>query len=924
MSQGKISGDPSEHSHESSETNLVNMSHAQIVNSLPGKTWIEKLRIAYEDVTGSIENDISLDKWNKSNLKYLIEDSILSDDQMIEYFQQIDANTDYNISWSELVAYIMMHQKNLTSGNIDKKLNLSFFAPDEVTIQKNKRSARCLRARYIHALEQIITLTETTLTFWSLECIPIRTFTDKDKFVDFCCLDSIFKLAIAKQNRQIIFYDLRNHSKLNYFISATLDSNAVQHYNSDETRAAIANCRRRRIPLFNTPTAMESLPEYPILFIGDQEGRVEVFHVHGSRAGKSEWTSTRIKHAKIHNQAVSQILYIPQLDVFASSSIDGTLAIWHFSLKTNDLNIEQVFKEPNHLPIISFCYEHRTRDYIYNTPSHCFGIWRTGTLHSQTVETSTQVVSTMTIATLSPESSFLVTITKNNFFSIYRIPNMEPCGNWFMGLQHELCPPTAALCTGDYLYLVGAFVSSWKVENGSGEGLRACTNPIVNVHVNSLFKKVLTCDNRATIASWDLLSGLKEFSYTLEEKDAIVSCFALDTSQRRAAVGYSNGLVHIVTANSGSILFSIEPAQLEGSCHALLFAQIFGNKKLLCSNGNRSVVLFSDIQGNRMAFHRNFVGHTENIISMAVLKERVIVTIGSEKEMFLWSVTQQNPLVKYSLPGDPTIVVDIPTSSDTFLAGDTSGSIHILRLDYPTPIKSIDVFGMSISSAITSLYISKTTPYIFIANMHGYMKIMSIEPDGSYTDHKMFRPHPMGIINCSLSEQDKVMVTAGLDQEVKMWNIEQLQCIGTIGFMKKWKLNDPKTWSGSSVPEDPVHFQKPDESVEEEEFPEEEEKIKRPPPINIDALPLPEFTYEGTRNMLDTSEEQNEDGKKLIEKVVLSMKEPPKSARVIKPVVPKMTFADLIESRHMENTITFMQTCREIKPTYAKYGIKKV
>lgn len=922
MSQGKSLAAPSETSHESAALNLVNMTHEQIVNNLPGKTWIEKLRVAFEEAANSNGQEVCLERWTKSNLKYLIEDTILSDEQMTEYFSQIDANTDFVISWNELVAYIMMHQKNLTGSNIDKKLNLTFFAPDEVTIQKNKRSSTCLRARYIHALEQIITLTETTLTFWNMECIPIRSFTDKEKFVDFCCLDSIFKLAIAKQNRQIIFYDLRNHSKLNYFISATLDSNAVQHYNSDETKLAISNCKRRRIPLFNTPTAMESLPEYPYLFIGDQEGRIEVFHVHGSRAGKSEWTSTRIKHAKVHTQAVSQILYIPQLDVFTSSSIDGTLAIWHFSLKTNKLSIEQVFKEPNRLPITSFCYEHRTRDYIYNTPSHCFGIWRTGTLHSQTVETNTQLISTMTIATLPPESSFLVTITKNNFFSLYRIPNMEPCGNWFMGLQHELCPPTAALCTGDMLYLVGAFVSAWKVENGNGTGLRACTNPIVNVHVNTLFKKVLTCDNHATIASWDMLTGEKEFSFSLEEKDATVTCFAIDTSQRRTAVGYDNGLVHIVTANSGSILYTIEPSQLEGGCHALLFAQIFGNRKLLCSNGNKSVVLFADIQGNRMAFHRNFVGHTENVESMAVLKERVIVTLGSEKEMFLWSVPQQNPLIKYQLPGEPTIAADIPSSSDTFLAGDMTGCIHVMRLDSPTPIKTIDVFGMSINSPITSIVIMKTRPYIYLSNMHGYMKIMNVEADGSFTEHHTFRPHPMGIINVCASEQDRVFVTAGLDQDVKMWTMDPVNCIGVIGLMRKWKINEPKTWFGHAIEIDPVHFQKPEQHVEEEDHSEEEE-IRRPPP-SFRELPPIVFTYEGAREALDTSEEQVADGKKLFDKVLMGLKEPPKTARVIKPQIPKITFADLIESRHMENTISFMQTCREIKPKYSKYGIKKL
>ena len=54
--------------------------------------------------------------------------------KMVEYFSQIDANT--HISLSELVAYLMMHQKSLIGGLTDKKLKPVYSAPDALTIKK--------------------------------------------------------------------------------------------------------------------------------------------------------------------------------------------------------------------------------------------------------------------------------------------------------------------------------------------------------------------------------------------------------------------------------------------------------------------------------------------------------------------------------------------------------------------------------------------------------------------------------------------------------------------------------------------------------------------------------------------------------------------------------------------------------------------
>ena len=64
--------------------------------------------------------------------------------------------------------------------------------------------------------------------------------------------------------------------------------------------------------------------------------------------------------------------------------------------------------------------------------------------------------------------------------------------------------------------------------------------------------------------------------------------------------------------------------------------------------------------------------------------------------MFLWSPQAQNTIVHYNLTNDPTLAIDIPNNNEVFLSADVNGFVYIMRLESPTPIKSINVFNMYI------------------------------------------------------------------------------------------------------------------------------------------------------------------------------------------------------------------------------------
>jgi hypothetical protein len=129
----------------------------------------------------------------ESRLLQVISKEIISDERWSAFFQQIDANYNQLISWNELFDYLMCQQRSLAAVTFDKKVRLVPVAPDLVSAHSFQWTTRCLRVRYIHFLEEIVSLTQSSLRFWTLKCELVPQFKDIGNFVDFCSIRSLWK-----------------------------------------------------------------------------------------------------------------------------------------------------------------------------------------------------------------------------------------------------------------------------------------------------------------------------------------------------------------------------------------------------------------------------------------------------------------------------------------------------------------------------------------------------------------------------------------------------------------------------------------------------------------------------------------------------------------------------------------------------------
>jgi len=751
---------------------------------------------------------------------------------------------------------MMFLKKSISGAGLEKSLKITYVALSEAAVRRHIRSSVCLRSALIPALSQVVSLSAMQMKFYRIgDCVPVRVFQDRGVFVDFAYMPCIYRIAIAKQNRQVVFYDIRTNEKHPFVISASLYAAEVPRMGIGEARIASRWCHRRRIPLFNTPTAICAVPDEPTLFVGDETGRIEVFTMFMSRDAKHDWEASLVHSVKMHRDAVVQVTHCPGLDRYVSAASDGTIVVWRFDGKVGRIERESVFREPARLGIRSFVYDARTRDVVYTTTAHCFGVWRVYTTHQQTVVTNSQIIATLAVFQMSADNSFLIYVTQDNFVAVYRMPGMEPAGSWYMGLQHELRAPTGAVIFSNYLFLVGAFMSCWKIENAECDGLTPHSARMVTVLANDIFRSVISIDRRGDVNNWSVANGAKQFSYNVGIPG--VTCAALDLQKRRLGVGYSDGRLKIVAANTGSELCEIDKTFVDIGCACIEFAAVFGKKAVLVGTGSKAIVMFEDISGNRCRYWRSFVGHQDALSMATVIKGNLLVSVGLEHEMFLWNILQQNPIMKFQLPDDPTVVVDLAGDPNTFIAGDVAGGIHFLTKDSPRPYASINAFGLAVKSPITTMSVISPYPLVVAGNGHGYVKYW-MWSGSELREIRRFRAHGEPVRAVSISQQRRVVATMGGDEMIRLWSVEPFGMIGAFGTGTSWQANHVDTWeSRTPLDDDPVHFIARSELAIEAArgATREEEEKEEPREACVPEIEVTPFSFGELAELLDSRED---------------------------------------------------------------------
>jgi WD40 repeat protein len=630
----------------------------------------------------------------------------------------------------------------------------------------------------------------------------VRQFTDVGNFVDFCYLHSLWKLAIAKENRTIIFYDLRTHTKLVFYISATIDDRQIPRLSLTQSKDFLRKGRNMHGPLFNIPASIESISKTEVFCVGDDSGLIEFFRLSHS-ARDYAWETKKLAHRKVHKDAVTQISYIESYDSLISSSDDGTLVMWQFSEKDSIWAMSCSFTDPQRLSIPSFVFDLRTHAVVYTTSGHCLGCWKVFSTQHIVADIHGEMISAIGAVQVSDEATFVVTVSESNFFATYTTPSLELTGSWYMSVHHALCSPTATLFLREHLYLVGSYLSCWHCESGDSDGLPPHRHPLVGALANDIFMRILSCDEMGNIHNWDSATANKGSTFSFPVEDAIVSCFQLDDLNRRVVMGYSSGAIKVIAVSSGSVLTEVSPDHIENGCNWVIFAKIRTGKFIAVANGRKQIVVLEDLPGNRVKLHRILCGHREQVSRVVNLKKEFLLSIGMGKELFLWDAKSSHPNMMFRLLDEPCAACDL-ASPKNFIVGDVTGMLHFMALDVPRPLMSIDPFEIKGRVPITAISPLLKGLAVVVANRAGYLRFVEVQQ--GMIPRSLYRTHVAAVDQISISEKFQFLVTSGRDQEVRAWFIQPFRYMGELGKHRKWNVEDPNTWPSSPCEIDPRDF----------------------------------------------------------------------------------------------------------------------
>ena len=777
---------------------------------IPGDDWIDKLKFAFHEADLGNKGAVTMEEWMGSRLRFVVSNEKLTDEAFREFFLQVDANGDNVITWHELADYLMGQQRSMNSAGFDKKLRLVNIGPDLGKTRKYKRTTRCLRVMFIGYLEQMASLTQSALSFWTWNYELERQFTDTGEFVDFCYLKTQVRLAIAKATRCVIFYDLKTHTKLPFYVSATIDRTIIPKLSLRQSRKIMTRMRKEQSPLFHIPTAIEATFDEPLFYVGDQEGRIEVFKVFLSPIDNFTWEVERVGQRKIHKAAVTQIRHVPDLDGFVSSSDDGEIIIWTFREETASFLISYQFSVPGNLSIPMFVYDNRTNSIVFATSAHTLGCWKVYTNQRVFKDVPhSQTISAMASVQISQDASFIVTVSENKFFSTYIAPALELTGNWPLPYHHSLCAPTNAFFMKGNLYLVGSYLSCWQCQSADCDGLQPHVGHVVAALANDVFARVISCDDRGDMLNWEFANGKRSLHFELEEKDATLNCMQSDQLGRRLVLGYSNGTVKVLAASSGSVLASADKGVVNNGCNWCVFATLDKKRYIVAANGEKQIMLFEDSIGEKLVFLKSYRSHQELISRLVTLKDEYLLSIGMGHEMFLWDGKINIPCLRFEVPNNPTCATDT-CLPDRFAVGDVAGLIHIMSLTMPTPIQTVNPFGMSKVIPITAITATKVAPFLAVGNRYGYIRMIQIKEE-SLILRPLFRGHPEAIEALSVSEKYQFVVSCGRDDEIRLWFIHPFGYIGELGKHRKWEIGDKSTWPEKPLDLDPKDFSAPEQ-----------------------------------------------------------------------------------------------------------------
>lgn len=583
----------------------------------------------------------------------------LTEEEIETLFMKVDANCDGVVDWEEYVTYNLMEyqEKNqmiemmrekpfpvetrdVPSRHRDVIVRIAFLP----SIQKRavpKDSIDYSNGRYVTLSKEGI------LIFWTLKMKRIRSFNTHSGMdratqpwlTDMVCMYNVNMIAVTSTDRDIIIFDLQ----ANKFI---------KKYHI----VGIENC----ITTMYFWANMRDL-NYAVLLWGDTAGNTFAVKFDsslrggpfGAVAGKDLYKKVSLpevirgffigarayKFNRVHDDWVSQIGYIPELDCVVSccQSTNNSLYLADIEKK----KISSVFKVNK--GILSFDYCPHNNIIVTGGMDYLVRVWN-------------PYVNSKAIVVLKghskPITHVIINSSKNQIFSIdkgksIRVFDMkdQTCIQQLSGRVVKLGPfsisticfnpvtQTLLLGTNQIAMLEKHFEEENRIE------VTSHNKPIFAALYNRTFRFVVSACYDSVVSVWDVRTGEKVMQFINAHKRTErgvdipieISAMTFDGPERRLITGARDGSVKVWNFNNGACLqtFNI-PGGLD------VTGLVSTRHRIYVTGWSRAVYVYID--GGGEEYRKEWkVKHNEDIICMSYTGPNIIATGSYDGDIVIWS-----------------------------------------------------------------------------------------------------------------------------------------------------------------------------------------------------------------------------------------------------------------------------------------------
>ena len=810
--------------------------------------FIRELREAFDKSDTRQLGRLTLEQWRVSTLRMIIREEQISEDEYEKFFYRIDADFDGEISWNELVHYLM---KEISGVDLGKNNDVAqFIQKSLVPIHARHQMHREMVSHVMYSPRtcEYITLSQDSIRFWSPADLTFRrAIVEPGLFGAMVPFENSLLLAVATTSRRLLFYDLDNLVPLPVEVSASPSANAIQQMSRRDAEHALEVLDSPSIPMFNIPTVMLLADVYTseagvtTFFVGDDQGVIEVYEVRApQRRNGKDYQIERIARQAIHQGAITQISKLDMPNMYASSSWDHTLKFWSFNIgpSLEDERMGQKKKkqkegtedEKGHFRVLKvFTDEGPISSFVYSELQKVLatcGIGRDAFIWSISPAKKIAKLSghyNMLAKVLEYETTkgdrYLMTMTVKKEFRLWDAVNYRLVREW---TDPALLRPenkySAAMF--DYkrhaLITAGGDIAKWCEDINAvneSEELRTHNRPIIGCMYSKQFKQIVTVDSRCGIKVWSITQGKNTSNHqepwTLESPE--LTAATLDGSGRRMITTSFKNNALLWNYNSGTVLADLKLKKPRGLITRMTTAYINGREFLIRAGWDKTISLFNEFEPCKYELYREFRAHTDDI-SAIVGYQTGLLSGSVNGELFSWSLDTNTPIAGIKLETNSCIECMDMFEQHIFI-GDSNGYLHICHLPKLNITDTIAAHGIIVPHAISAMHCDVKRKFLYTADTLGYVKKwrLLINEENVLLDvcGSIVRCHNDEITTILAVHNGQFVVTCGIDMMVRVWSATTVELVGFFSDQSLWNIYDEETWARDSGFEvDPKHFEK--------------------------------------------------------------------------------------------------------------------